>query len=72
MKVTQTTRGILAARKERARMQAAGYRQAELDWSLVRGAYYETQHRITDVVIAEDGKSVWFKTNIPSATGDTP
>ncbi len=60
MLLTETSKAILFARRERRRMEAAGYRMVEVDWSMHRGARMD--HKLVDVQIAYDGKSVWFKT----------
>jgi hypothetical protein len=64
MKVTETTRRILAYRREQARLLGDGYEAISENghplWQLHRGA--RTHHRITDVVIGVDGRTLYMKT----------
>ncbi len=46
-------------------LEKEGYKRIEADWRLHRGGYYREEFKITDVQISEDGKYIWFKTNIP-------
>lgn len=67
MKLTDRSRAILAARRERKRMEADGYALAEVCWELHRGG--KTDHRLDDVQIAAfDGKSVWYRVKGPNET----
>ncbi len=59
MKVNDTTRLVLAARRESRELEAAGYRRHETDWEIVRGA--RTSEIILDARVSADGKSVWTK-----------
>lgn len=61
MKVTDLTRGRLRYEREQRRMIKAGYTYSQPVWQLRQ----ELEHRITDVVISEDGKGVWTKTTNP-------
>jgi hypothetical protein len=66
MKFTALTREILAIRRDRRDMTKAGWehvgeRGGRL-WELYRGG--RTRHRITDVRVARDGRSLWIKTAI--------
>ena len=60
---------VLAYRREKRRMTAAGYRQHETDWEILRGG--RMREVIVDAVISADGKSVWTKLGDPTpAFGD--
>jgi len=58
---TQFQKDVLAARRETRDMEKAGYERVGegggMLWQLYRG--FRTRHRIVDVKIALDGKSVW-------------
>lgn len=60
MKVTDVTREVLNARRERRRLLAAGYEFQEGPWELHRGN--RMNHRIVDVRISASGKDIWVKT----------
>lgn len=59
MKVTDWTRRLLGARREKRDMEAAGYRLHETDWEIVRGP--RIGDRIVDVKISHNGTAVWTK-----------
>ena len=63
MKVTKFTRKVLAARRQRRDLLARGYREFECDWEINRGG--RRDEAIIDVVIANDGKSVYTKLGKP-------
>lgn len=67
MIVTKHTRRWLAIRRDRRRMEAAGYRLHEVDWEILRGG--RQTEVIIDVKISADGKHVWTKLGKP---GDKP
>jgi len=49
----------LKMRRERKKMEAAGYRMTEVDSRLHRSGL--EHHRLEDVRISHDGKHVWYK-----------
>lgn len=59
MRVTSSTRRVLAARRQRRDLEAAGYRMHETDWEIHRGA--EFGKRIVDAVVSVDGLYVYTK-----------
>ena len=60
MRVTEFTRDVLRHRREVRRLERLGYRKAaEPFWELNRGVLCD--HRITEVAIGPDGKSLWCK-----------
>lgn len=63
MKLTDLTRSILTARRQRSHLESHGYeeigeRGGRL-WELHRGCRMD--HRIVDVVVAADGKTLFAK-----------
>lgn len=58
MKVTEFTRDVLAARKERRDMERAGYKRVEVLHSQLVSDWYKA---VTDVRIAHDKQHVWCK-----------
>lgn len=46
-------------RRQARKLSAAGYRQHETDWEIIRGVRHD--EIIVDAVISVDGKSVWTK-----------
>lgn len=64
MLVNEFTRNALAYRKEEREMKRNGFERVGEGggklWELQRGGRYN--HRITDVRISVDGKSLWIKT----------
>lgn len=65
MKVTDFTKSCLAFRREAQRLSKAGYSRIEADWRLHHGAYYRSEYKITDAIVSQDGKYIYFNTNIP-------
>jgi hypothetical protein len=64
MKVTSTTRHILAIRRERRMMERAGYRHIDLTEGIrPRGVEYD--HKVTDIRLSRDGKSIYFSLQPP-------
>ena len=65
MKVTEFTRAALACRREARDMVKQGWERIDENggklWQLHRG--YRVTHRIADVRIAADGKTLWVKTD---------
>ena len=59
MKMTDWTREVLAYRREKRRMEAAGYKYHELDWRMHRGGLMD--HVIADVKIDSVGTGVWYR-----------
>jgi hypothetical protein len=59
MLVTDFTRKCLAFRREKRRLEAAGYRQHETDWEIHRGFLWD--HVIVDAKVSVDGKYVYTK-----------
>lgn len=65
MKVTPFTRKALAVRREVRDLTKDGWEQITATfgegrlWELDRG--FRTHHRITDIRIGADGKSIWWK-----------
>lgn len=63
MKVTQLTRDALAYRREEREYERKGWERIGEGggklWELYRG--WRFRHRITDVAISVDGKSLWVK-----------
>jgi hypothetical protein len=63
MRVTQATRNLLAIRRQRRRLFAAGYEEITERggnlWELHRGGRQD--HRIVDVQIGVDGRSLFAK-----------
>lgn len=57
--VTTFTRRALSVRREKKRLEAAGYRRHETDWEIHRGASFGKV--ITDAVISADGLYVYTK-----------
>jgi len=64
MIVSENTRRILAVRREKRRMKAAGYRLHETDWEIDRGLG-KTHWVIHDAKISVSGKGVWTKIGPP-------
>lgn len=59
MKLHPRGREIILWRRERAELEAAGYRMHETDWELNRG--YRWREMIVDVKISRCGKYVYTK-----------
>lgn len=67
MIVTEVTRNRLAVRRFHRDMKKQGYRPVDefgcaVIWEMSRGSI--TNHKIKDVVIDIEGKSLWVKTGV--------
>lgn len=67
MLVTAVTRDRLAVRRFRRNMKQQGYRPVDefgcdVIWEMSRGSI--TKHKIKDVVVDIEGKSLWVKTGV--------
>lgn len=69
MKVSDLTKSVLSCRRFSKKMRAAGYRESEPWWEIVRGFY--TNSRITDVQIDPSGKHIWSKVDPPVPSYDS-
>lgn len=59
MKFNSRTRSVLAFRRQKRDLEAAGYRRHETDWEIIRGGRYDEV--IVDVKISTCGKYVYTK-----------
>lgn len=59
MITTDSQRRTLAFRREKRRMEAAGYRLHETDWEIHRGGRW--REVILDAKVSVDRKCVWTK-----------
>lgn len=63
MKFTEFTKRALAVRRERRQMYAAGYREHETDWEILRGS--RMGDVILDARVSVDGLYVYTKIGKP-------
>lgn len=68
MKVTKVTRQALAVRRERRKMEKAGYRRAETDWEIIRGG--RNSEVIVDAIVSVCGKYVYTKVGSKPGVSD--
>lgn len=72
MRVSELTKSALACRRETRDLKAAGWEPVGENggnlWELHRGWRYN--HRIVDVKISVDGKSLWVKVAPPTKEHD--
>lgn len=57
-------REIIAARRERARLEQSGFTYHEPIWEIVRGGHW--RRVILEVRISKSGKGLWIRTGEPT------
>jgi len=59
MKITKRAKETVLYKRHATKMRQDGYLSVEPDWRILRGGM--TDHKISDVQIDLDGKTIWYK-----------